>query len=242
MINQGTIPFLSIKLLEQISHALQQRKSKGGSRIYKEDKLTSVQLHGDGFKVHHTPADNLESLFYVLIWILVLYDGPLGRERQDFDFKSSILGEWSESAIPNLRVARNSKLAFIVDQNPEIMKSCVSPYFTDLAPLAEKWREIFRDRYRSRDAVDADSLLEVTETFLNNMPSEEPPEMMNVRLTMQEEKKALREASHKLSAPAAVKYGNVQRDPGKKRIRDDAIRSMGDLPFSNLSKCQKQTP
>ena len=242
MINQGTIPFLSIKLLEQISHALQQRKSKGGSRIYKEDKLTSVQLHGDGFKVHHTPADDLESLFYVLIWILVLYDGPLGRERQDFDFESSILGEWSESAIPNLRVARNSKLAFIVDQNPEIMKSCVSPYFTDLAPLAEKWREIFRDRYCSRDAVDADSLLEVTETFLNNMPSEEPPEMMNVRLTMQEEKKALREASHKLSAPAAVKYGNVQWDPGKKRIRDDAIWSMGDLPLSNLSKRQKQTP
>ena len=66
--------------------------------------------------------------------------------------------------------------------------------------------------------------------------------MMNVRLTMQEEKKALREASHKLSAPAAVKYGNVQRDPGKKRIRDDAIRSMGDLPLSNLSKRQKQTP
>ena len=240
MINQGTIPFLSIKLLKQISHVLQQKKSKSGGRIYKEDKLTSVQVHGNDFKVHHTPADDLESLFYVLIWILVLYDGPLGREQQNFDFESSILGKWSKSAIPNLWVARNSKLAFIVDQNPEIMKSCVSPYFTDLTPLAEKWREIFRDQYGSRDAVDADSLLEVTETFLNNMPSEEPPEMTNVRLTMQEEKNALREASHKLSTPA-VKHDNVQRDPRKKRIRDDAIRSMGDLPLSNLSKHQKQT-
>ena len=209
IINQGTILFLSIKLLEQISHALQQKKLKSSSRIYKEDKLTSVQVHGDDFKVHHTPADDLELLFYILIWILVLYDGLLGWERQDFDFESSILGEWSESAIPNLRVARNSKLVFIVDQNPEIMKSCVSPYFTDLTSLAEKWREIFRDRYGSRDAVNADSLLKVTETFLSNMPSEEPPKMTNVRLTMQEEKNALQEVSHKLSTPV-VKHDNVQ--------------------------------
>ena len=61
IINQCTIPFLSIKLLEQISHALQQRKLKGSSHIYKEDKLTSVQLHGNtSFKVHHMPADNLK--------------------------------------------------------------------------------------------------------------------------------------------------------------------------------------
>ena len=151
-----------------------------------------------------------------------------------------ILGEWSESAIPNLRVARNLKLAFIVDQNPEIMQSCVSPYFSDLAPLAEKWWEIFRDRYRSRDAVDADSLLEVTESFLNSMPLEEPPKMTNVRLNMQEEKRALREVSHTLSAPV-VKYNNVQQTSGKKRICDEVIQSMGDLPLSNLPKRLKQT-
>jgi len=120
------------------------------------------------------------------------------------------------------------------------MKSCVSPYFSDLAPLAEKWWEIFQDRYGSRDAVDTDTLLEIMETFLNNMPSEEPPKMMNVRLTMQVEKRALREVSHILSAPA-VKYNSVQWDPGKKRIRDHTIRSMGDLPLSNLPKCPKQT-
>lgn len=138
----STIPFLSIKLLKQISHALQKR-SKGGSHIYKEDNFTSVQLHDDDFKVHYTPADNLESLFYILIWILMLYDGPLGWKWQGFNFELSILGKWSESTIPNLWVVRNLKLAFIMDQNPEIMQSYVSPYFSDLAPLAEKWWEIF---------------------------------------------------------------------------------------------------
>ena len=86
-------------------------------------------------------------------------------------------------------------------------------------------------------AVDTDTLLEITETFLNNMPLEEPPEMTNVCLTMQAEKRALWEVSHILSAPA-VKYN---RDPGKKRICDDVIQSMGDLPLSNLPKRPKQT-
>ena len=109
----STIPFFSIKLLKQISHALQKR-SKGGSYIYKEDNFTSVQLHGDDFKVHYTPADNLESLFYILIWILILYDGPLGWEWQGFNFESSILGKWSESAIPNLWVVRTLKLCRVM--------------------------------------------------------------------------------------------------------------------------------
>ena len=43
--------------------------------------------------------------------------------------------------------------------------------------------------------------------------------MTNVRLTMQEEKGALRKALHTLSAPA-VKYNNVQQTSGKKHIRD----------------------
>ena len=99
---QGTIPFLSISLLRQISEALQQKSSKH-KRIYKEGRAASIHIGGGhDFRVQHVPADDAESLFYVLIWILVLYDGPLGRERQDFDFESSILGRWSEGAIQNL--------------------------------------------------------------------------------------------------------------------------------------------
>ncbi|KIM57294.1 hypothetical protein SCLCIDRAFT_85527, partial [Scleroderma citrinum Foug A] len=65
--------------------------------------------------VQHELVDDMESLFYVLVWNMVLYDGPLGWERQDFDFNSSILGQWSECAIQNLESARNSKVTFIVD-------------------------------------------------------------------------------------------------------------------------------
>ena len=79
---QGTIPFLSIGLLEQICDGLQ-RKNLKGKCSYKEGNVVSVQLCGDAdedFSVRHVPTDDMESLFYVFIWILVLYDGPLGWE------------------------------------------------------------------------------------------------------------------------------------------------------------------
>lgn len=79
---QGTIPFLSISLLEQICDKLK-RKNLKGKHSYKEGNVVSVQLHGDAdedFSVWHVPTDDMESLFYVFIWILVLYNGPLGWE------------------------------------------------------------------------------------------------------------------------------------------------------------------
>jgi len=210
-----------------------QKKPKNGC-IYKEDGIASVQLRGGNFKVQHTPADDIESLFYVLIWIMVLYDGPLGRERQDFDFESSILGEWSEGAIQNLQVARNSKVAFVLESGPKALEGCVSPYFHDLIPLAQDWWDIFREKYGSQDGVDINTLLEKTDTFLSRMPLEDPPEMENEHLTKQAEKNALQEASQILLSPPVKR--TMPQDAGKKRICDDMVRSAGDLPISNLSK------
>jgi len=198
------------------------------------DDIASVQIHSGNFKIKHTPVDNIESLFYVLIWIMILYDGPLGRERQNFDFESSILGKWSEGAIENLRVARNSKVAFVLESSPKVLEDSVSPYFHDLIPLAQDWWEIFREKYGSQDGVDIDTLLEKTEIFLSHMLPEDPPEIENERLTKQAEKNALREASQNLSLP--VKCASNLWDAGKKRIHNDMVWSAGDFPISNLSK------
>jgi len=165
---------------------------------------------------------------------MILYDGPLGWERQNFDFESSILGEWSEGAIENLRVARNSKVAFVLESSPKVLEDSVSPYFRDLIPLAQDWREIFQEKYGSQDGVNINTLLEKTEIFLSHMPPEDPPEIENERLTKQAEKNALQEASQNLSLP--VKCASNLRDAGKKRIHDDMVRSAGDFPISNLSK------
>jgi len=193
-VKQGTIPFLSISLLRQILEALQQKPLKH-KRVYKEGRATSIQIGGghanDDFRVQHVPADDAKSLFYVLIWVLVLYDGPLGRERQNFNFKSLILSWWSEGAIQNLESARNSKVTFIINPKPAVLSKYVSPYFSDLVPLAEQWRQIFRHAFNDEQLVSLDSLLEVTDKFLGTMLPEDPPEITNEWLTMQAEKNSL---------------------------------------------------
>ena len=46
-VNQGTIPFLSVVLLQQILDALQQQYSKKNLAIYKEDCATSIRIHDE---------------------------------------------------------------------------------------------------------------------------------------------------------------------------------------------------
>ena len=222
--NQGTIPFLSISLLRQLSEAVQLQRRSKKRPVYKENRATSIRIYDeeDELMVRHEPADDIESLFYVLVWNMVLYDGPLGRERRDFDFDSSILGQWSECAINNLENARNSKVTFIVDPDPGVLSRHVSRYCFDLVPLAEQWRCIFRERFIAQQKVDFDSLLEVTNKFLETMLPEDPPEITNQRLTMQAEKDSLR-------LPLVPDF---TLNSGMKRN----VRSLGDLPLSQLSK------
>ncbi|KAF8547508.1 hypothetical protein OG21DRAFT_1490167 [Imleria badia] len=103
----GTIPFLLRSLLKQIAHALQEHQAK---KVYTDNHITSVVLKPrKDFTVHHMSQDNLESLFYVLFWIMTLYDGPGSQEQEDFNFESSILAQWTESVIhSNLEAAKDS--------------------------------------------------------------------------------------------------------------------------------------
>ena len=190
--NQGTIPFLSVALLQQISEALQQKYSKKRP-VYQEDCATSIQIYDeeDDLMVRHKPVDDMESLFYVLVWNMVLYDSPLGQEWQDFNFESSILRQWSECVIQNLESARNSKVTFIVDPDPGVLLKHVSQYCSNLVLLAEQWQGIFRERFITQEKVDFDSLLQVTDKFLKTVLLEDPPEITNQCLTMQAEKESL---------------------------------------------------
>ena len=221
-------------LLGQISDALKKNPLKNRS-AYKEDDATSVQLRvhaDDDFAVEHVPADDIESLFYIFIWILVLYNGPLRWEWEGFDFKSSILAQWSEHAIYNLEVAKNVKIAFISSPNGKALVDNISPYFKDLLPLAENWRQIFRTKWNSEKRVDFDSLLQITNQFLETMMPEDLPNITNEHLSMEAEKEALR-----LPLPSPpVKVDMVS---GKKQVCDDNIHSMGDVPLSVVHKRPK---
>ena len=222
-------------LLGQISDALKKNPLKNRS-TYKEDNATSVQLcvhTDDNFAVEHVPADDtIESLFYVFIWILVLYNRPLGWEREGFDFESSILAQWSKHTIYNLKVAKNTKIAFISSPNGKALVDNISPYFKDLLPLAENWRQIFRTKWNAEKRVDFDSLLQITNQFLETMTPEDLPDVTNECLSMEAEKEAL-------CLPLPSPPVKVDMVSGKKWVRDDNIRSMGDVPLSVVHKRPK---
>ncbi|KAI6015336.1 hypothetical protein F5J12DRAFT_781332 [Pisolithus orientalis] len=117
--------------------------------IWKSASLTCIFINHPT-TIHHTFVDDIESLFYIFIWILILYDGPLGHKCQDISHEKTLLGLWSEKAAKDLEIARCTKFTFLNDLSKLRLDFEVSQYFQDLIPLANEC-----------------------------MPYKKPPEMMN---------------------------------------------------------------
>ncbi|KIM58162.1 hypothetical protein SCLCIDRAFT_128817 [Scleroderma citrinum Foug A] len=76
------------------------------------------------FSVCHTYADDIESLFYAFVWIIIRYNGPLGQEHPNsttFTYDRSILLAWTEQALDDLGHALDSKIAFLVDPTASLL-------------------------------------------------------------------------------------------------------------------------
>ena len=88
--------------------------------------------------VQHTLQDNIESLFYVTLWIMVMYDGPSGLEQGTFNFNLSILGQWTEAAINNLDITKDSKQSLFTEFTFDFKPSSITLfYFHDPIPLVK---------------------------------------------------------------------------------------------------------
>ena len=76
---------MSAKLLLQLDRILKKNMSSSspGSPIRKSVSTTCEYLEDDS-KVEHTHADDIESLFYVFVWIIIQYDSPFGHKRLGF--------------------------------------------------------------------------------------------------------------------------------------------------------------
>ncbi|KIM59997.1 hypothetical protein SCLCIDRAFT_16412 [Scleroderma citrinum Foug A] len=117
----GTLPFASLHILRQIS-----------------DCNESM--------ISHVAADDLESFFYVFMWLCVLHDSPNGSVRpwpEDDDF---IVHAWGEGAMHpgGLIFAQNAKSHFIYSPNTIIDKQ-FTPYFDNLKPLAKEWKDLIKE-------------------------------------------------------------------------------------------------
>lgn len=207
-------------MLDQISDALEKKE------LWQTKGLTSISPQSD-VKIVHKPCDDLESLFYVLFWISVLYDSP-GQERLDFNFEKSILNLWTESAYDNLAVARGSKDSFILKNNFDFQRH-LPPYFHDLIPLLEAWRQLFRRA--DTDGLDPsiEATLDVVNEFLQSMSQDEERQVMEQKLH------AIQNSLPNLDSTPASQV--TTRSSMKKRQRE--TRSAGDSPGPFQSKRQK---
>ena len=127
------------------------------------------------FSVRHTYADDIESLFYAFVWIIIRYNGPLGRERPDsttFTYDRSILSAWTEQALDNLGCALDLKIAFLVDPTASLLRHEISPYFVDLFDLADNWRRLHGKAYYMDVSVGFNEVAAVLDEFIATMPDD----------------------------------------------------------------------
>lgn len=180
--------------------------------------------------IKHTYADDIESLFYVFIWIIVLYDGPLGREREGVGHENTLLSFWSEAASKNLETAKFAKFTFLVSKRSDLSTQ-IAPYFADLLPLAESWRSLLGHYVHEEASVPFDEVLKVFDDFLAQMPdSEKPPAMVStlhglLNLAPPSPPAAKTGTKTDTTTGANIKHNTVYT----KRLRDE-VRSMGNPP------------
>lgn len=93
-----------------------------------------------GQRCLHEPKHDLESVFYVLIWLCVLYDGPNGSERQGFSVYHTELRYWLLG--DTTKTIGRHKYSMVVDPRSfeSNILSLFSPYFEDLKPCVSALR------------------------------------------------------------------------------------------------------
>lgn len=131
--------------------------------------------------INHIAADDLESFFYVFMWLCVLHDGPNGSVRTWPDDEDFIIHAWGEGAMRpgGLITARNAKSHFIYSPNSIIDKQ-FTPYFDKLKALAKEWKELVKEEDQRRQSGHSTpnahrKVIELLHKHADNLPDFDPP-------------------------------------------------------------------
>lgn len=178
--------------------------------------------------VTHTYADDIESLFYVFIWLLVLQDGPLGHES-DAAHENTFLSAWSEEAAKNFHTARSSKYTFLVSKRSRL-QSQISPYFSDLVPLAESWRQLLGSYVHQEGLVPFDVVLKLLDDFLAKMPDESDAKINLTLHELAEQQRRVHSRTKATDTDSEDDTGTTLETPRKRGLREE-VRSMGNPPY-----------
>lgn len=173
----GTLPFMSRSLLWQLSEAVGNPATS--ARSWKVKVATSSLTKPPPLILHHY-HDNLESLFYVLVYICIEFRGPLGVRC---DLSADRSQEWLPHlwSASTLQVGGNVKTLFFFHPNAHKLQKQFHPYFKTLLPLATEWYHLIRNKGQS-NAVTFQEVLDLLDTHLAKLPKDEPsPELLFAR-------------------------------------------------------------
>ncbi|KAG1815128.1 uncharacterized protein BJ212DRAFT_1481665 [Suillus subaureus] len=134
----GTMPFMSQLFLFQLSEAV--------SSIATPECSLKCALNSHvvpACLIIHRFEDDLESVFYIFIWICIRYRGPLGvkcvlDKRYDW-----LVHKWSAVTF---KACNDEKTTFFYHSRAHKFEEQFHPYFKNLVPLAVKWYELIRNK------------------------------------------------------------------------------------------------
>jgi hypothetical protein len=128
---QGTIPFMSCRLLAQLSDA--QKVASGGKKMTYVPKTTSNTMELPVTQVVQSFSDDLESLFFMFIWICIKFCGPHGQVREDLG--NSIPDRWNNMDLESCAAFKGNFVASMKEEQRLVDE--IHPYFKDLIPLGQ---------------------------------------------------------------------------------------------------------
>jgi hypothetical protein len=173
------MPFMSRKLLYQLAEATREesaRKQASSSKPYPTKKI------------RHTYADDLESLFYVFVFICIEYGGPLGMKRK-LKGPGWLPYAWSANTYKECNEVKTT--FFYHPENVEKLQTQFDPYFRNLVPLAKDWFMLMRNN-ENPDAVRFDDVLQMLKKHYDELPKDEPsPELVLATAKLQSLKRKL---------------------------------------------------
>jgi hypothetical protein len=132
----------------------------------------AIELLVKKSKIRHAAHHDLESLFFVLIYICTNLSGPgTIRTRQELDVISSIpLSAWFKAS-SSLREVGIAKAGALCDIETNILKS-FAPYFEDLKPSIGKLFEAIYSYPGTPAPVSHDRVIEIFSETLDALPRE----------------------------------------------------------------------
>ncbi|KAA1473330.1 hypothetical protein DENSPDRAFT_872739 [Dentipellis sp. KUC8613] len=151
------------------------------------DCTSTLRADGNKYTVTHSAIHDLESFFWVLVYLCVSRKGPGGARHDELD------RNWQDTSAEEIRavvyclfdsddtktLADNKRLAF---HNPEDFDKyifpCFHPYFEPLKPLLSTWWKVIQLGYFSYDAITQtfihQRVLNVLDEFLKTFVPEVP--------------------------------------------------------------------